>query len=174
MHIYSLVIRRRGHISPGESTDSISVIRYVFHWRISLRRRHNERDGVANHQPHDCLVSRLFRHRWKKTSKLRVTGLCQENSPETGEFPAQWPVTRKMFPFDDVIMLYQSLQLNSFYIMVTHHFLSLVQLDKNWQWIFHMLNLYTRHNHIFAFDITFSHLFCTSILNSPWKICCRI
>ena len=24
-----------------------------------------------------------------KTSKLRVTGLCAGNSPETGEFPAQ-------------------------------------------------------------------------------------
>ena len=24
-----------------------------------------------------------------------------------GEFPAQWPVTRKMFPFDDVIMIMQ-------------------------------------------------------------------
>ena len=29
------------------------------------------------------------RHRSKKTSKLRVTGLCEENSPLTGEFPAQ-------------------------------------------------------------------------------------
>ena len=36
------------------------------------------------------------------TSKLRVTGLCEENSPVTG--PAQGPGTRKMFPFDDVIM----------------------------------------------------------------------
>ena len=26
------------------------------------------------------------RHRWKKTSKLRVTGLCDGNSPVTGEF----------------------------------------------------------------------------------------
>ena len=26
---------------------------------------------------------------WKETSKLRVTGLCAENSPVTGEFPAQ-------------------------------------------------------------------------------------
>ena len=34
------------------------------------------------------------RHRSKKTSKLRVTGLCKGNSP----------VTRKMFPFHDVIM----------------------------------------------------------------------
>ena len=45
------------------------------------------------------------RRRSKKTSKLRVTGLCAENSPVTGEFPAQRPVTRKMFPFDDVIMI---------------------------------------------------------------------
>ena len=29
------------------------------------------------------------RHRSKKTSKLRVTGLCEGNSPVTGEFPAQ-------------------------------------------------------------------------------------
>ena len=43
--------------------------------------------------------------RSKKKSKLRVTGLCAWNSPVTGEFPAQRPVTRKMFPFDDVIMI---------------------------------------------------------------------
>ena len=37
--------------------------------------------GVSNHQPYDCLLNRLFRHRSKKTSKLRVTGLCEGNSP---------------------------------------------------------------------------------------------
>ena len=42
----------------------------------------------------------------KKTSKPRVTGLCGGNSLVTGEFPSQRPVTRKMFPFDDVIMSY--------------------------------------------------------------------
>ena len=31
----------------------------------------------------------FFRRRSKKTSKLRVTGLCAGNSSETGEFPAQ-------------------------------------------------------------------------------------
>ena len=56
---------------------------------ISLHWRHNGHDGVSNHQPHDCLPNRLFRRRSKKISKLRVTGLCTENSPETGEFPAQ-------------------------------------------------------------------------------------
>ena len=55
----------------------------------SLRWRHNGRDDVSNHQPHDCLLNRLFRRRSKKTSKLRVTGLCVGNSPGTGEFPAQ-------------------------------------------------------------------------------------
>ena len=31
-------------------------------------------------KPNDCLFSRLSRRRSKKTSKLRVTGLCAENS----------------------------------------------------------------------------------------------
>ena len=51
--------------------------------------RHNGRDSVSNHQPHHCLLKRLFRRRSKKKSKLRVTGLCVGNSPGTGEFPAQ-------------------------------------------------------------------------------------
>ena len=56
---------------------------------ISLRWRHNGHDSVSIYQPHDCLLNRLFRRRSKKTSKLRVTGLCEGNSPGTGEFPAQ-------------------------------------------------------------------------------------
>ena len=77
----------------------------------TLQWRHNERDGVSNHRCLGCLLNRLFRCRSKKTSKLRVTGLCEGNSPVTGEFPAvtgefpaQKPVTWNKFPFDDVIM----------------------------------------------------------------------
>ena len=51
--------------------------------------RHNGRDSVSNHQLHNCFLNRLFRRRSKKTSKLRVTGLCAGNSPGTGEFPGQ-------------------------------------------------------------------------------------
>ena len=47
------------------------------------------RNSVSNHQPHHCLLNRLFRPRSKKTSKLRVTGLSAGNSPGIGEFPAQ-------------------------------------------------------------------------------------
>ena len=53
---------------------------------VSLRWRHNGCDSVSNHQPHDCLLNRLCRRRSKKTLKLRVTGLCVENSPGTDEF----------------------------------------------------------------------------------------
>ena len=56
---------------------------------MTLRWRHNGHDSVSNHQPYDCLLNRLFRRRSKKTSKLRVTGLCVGNSPGTGEFPVQ-------------------------------------------------------------------------------------
>ena len=54
-----------------------------------LRWRYNKRDGVSNHQHHDCLRNRLFGRRSKETSKLCVTGLCVGNSLVTGEFPAQ-------------------------------------------------------------------------------------
>ena len=57
--------------------------------RGTLLWRHNGRDGVLNHQSHDSLLNRLFMRRSKKTSKLCVTGLCEGNSPVTGEFPAQ-------------------------------------------------------------------------------------
>ena len=70
----------------------------------ALRWRHNERDSVSNHQPHGCFLNRLFGRRSKKTSKLRVTGLCAGKSPGPVNSPHKGPVTRKMFPFDDVIM----------------------------------------------------------------------
>ena len=47
----------------------------------------------------------LFGRISKKTSKLRVTGLCLGNSPGPVNSPHKGPITRKMFPFDDVIML---------------------------------------------------------------------
>ena len=71
----------------------------------TLQCRHNEHDGVSNHRRLDCLLKRLVRHRSKKTSKLHVTGLCVGNPPPvTSGFPHKGPVTRKIFPFGDVIM----------------------------------------------------------------------
>ena len=57
--------------------------------RDTLQWHHDERYGVLNHQPHDCLLNRLFSRRSEKSPKLPVTGLCEGNSPVTGEFPTQ-------------------------------------------------------------------------------------
>ena len=73
---------------------------YTLHWR------HNDHDGVSNHQPHGCLLNRLFRRRSKKTSKLRVNGFCVGKSPGPVNSPHKGPVTRKMFPFYDVIIIH--------------------------------------------------------------------
>ena len=65
---------------------------------ITLQWRHNERDGVSNQQRLDCLFNRLFRRISKKTSKLRVTGLCEGNPPVIDGFPSQRISKLKMFP----------------------------------------------------------------------------
>ena len=62
---------------------------FFLNYSHTLQWRQNDHGGVSNHQPHGCLLNRLFRRRSKKTSKLRVTGFCAGNSPGTGEFPAQ-------------------------------------------------------------------------------------
>ena len=79
------------HQSATDVAEQKSPILYEYQYRFStpLQWRHNEHVGVSNHQPRDCLLNRLFRRRSKKTSKLRVTGFCEGNSPVTGEFPAQ-------------------------------------------------------------------------------------
>ena len=92
---------------------------------VTLRWRHNDRDGVSNHQRLDCLLNRLCRRRSKKASKLRVTGLCAGNSPVTGD-PHKGPVTWKMFPFDDFIMQLFLANQNGYYwlYLLYFHFLT--------------------------------------------------
>ena len=52
---------------------------------MPLKWSYNER----YHRRLDCLLSRMFRCRSKKTSKLRITGLCEGNPPVAGGFPLQ-------------------------------------------------------------------------------------
>ena len=82
---YSNYIKKYNNAKCINHTNCSSSQGRVTHSLIALWWRHNGRDGVSNHQPHDCLLNGLFRRRSKKTSKLRVTGLCVG----TGEFPAQ-------------------------------------------------------------------------------------
>ena len=73
-------------LTPGPSRHRVGL---HDKYGKTLQWRHNGRDSVSNHRRLDCFLKRLFRHRTKKTSKLRVTGLCEEDSPVTGEFLAQ-------------------------------------------------------------------------------------
>ena len=80
--IYTYDIKYCAQLSP----DPLCCIHpFPLHWR------HNGPHGVSNHQPHHCLLNRLFRRRYKKkTIKApRQLSLYAGNSPVTDEFPAQ-------------------------------------------------------------------------------------
>ena len=55
----------------------------------SLQWCHNESHGISNHLRLYCLFNGLFSRRSKKNQNSGVTGLCERNSPVTGELPAQ-------------------------------------------------------------------------------------
>ena len=135
-------------------------------WRFiacSLQWRHNVRDSVSNHQPHDCFLKRLFRHRSKKTSKLRVAGLCAGNSPEAGEFPAQmasnaenvsiwWRHHVRAIPFPGLMITYRQLKLHkreaiAFYIKKITYFQWERKFDNNLH-VCIILELLSRASHL--------------------------
>ena len=120
-------------------------------WYCALRWCHNGRDRISNHQPHHCLLNRLFRRRSKKTLKLRVTGICVGSSPGPVNSPHKWPVTWNMFPFEDVIMdvvyaidIYEwKRELNHF--MLISIACVLLYISVSWMWIWGhngMVNLF--------------------------------
>ena len=62
---------------------------------------HNEHHRVSNHQPHEWIYSGTDQRKHQSSASLAfMWGIYQWplNSPHKG------PVTRKMFPFDDLIM----------------------------------------------------------------------
>ena len=96
MSSWSVTVALKQNSTNHHFVPNLTISQYLrIYWlgiqrqSIALRWRHNGHDGVSNHQPHHCLLNRLFGCNSKKTSKLRVTGLCAGNSPWTGEFPAQ-------------------------------------------------------------------------------------
>ena len=64
---------------------------------FSLQWRHNGHDGVSNHQPHSTVYSGADQRKRQSSVSLAFWRGIHRG-------PHKWPVTRKMFPFDDVIM----------------------------------------------------------------------
>ena len=75
-------------------------VRYGVNHSVPLQWRHNGHDSISNHQPHDCSDADQRKHQ-SSVSLAFVWGIHRGpiNSPH------KWPVTWKMFPFDDVILL---------------------------------------------------------------------
>ena len=94
-----------GHYSGGQrciSQNKKNVPHCKIHgWGFSephiSQWRHNQRDSVSNRRCLDYLLDRLFRHRSKKASKLRVTGLCEGIHQWPVNSLHQRPVTRKFW-----------------------------------------------------------------------------
>ena len=117
---------------------------------VALQWRHNGRDSVSNHQPHHCLLNRLFSADLRKHQSSVSLAFVQGIHRWPVNSPHKWPVTWKMFPFDDVIMspwkqLGCHFANNIFKCMVRmqitlfwfkfywNHYLSLVQAAYRWQ-----------------------------------------
>ena len=78
--------RHRGHYDVNVMVRTgtwrgycCAVWNILYRALMSIQWRHNECDGFSNHQPHDCLLNRLFRRISKK--KIKATHhwpLCRE------------------------------------------------------------------------------------------------
>ena len=123
----------------------------------SLQWRHNGCDSISNHQPHHCFINGLFRRRSKKTSSSASLAFVRGIHQRPVNSPHKWPVTRKMFPFDDVIMQ------KWIYGKGCHVFLYFFSKSNSIVWIL-PTSLNTTQNH--------SSLLCTLCWAVPF-CCCR-
>ena len=93
----------QGFNQQWSSIDSDNGFAPIRRQTITLRWRHNGCDSVSNDQPRECLLRRAHQRKHQSSASLAfVRGIHRRpvNSPH------KWPVTRKMFPFDDVIMIW--------------------------------------------------------------------
>ena len=82
----------------------IMLVCCISHLLLALPWRHNGHDSVSNHQRYDCLLNRLSDADQRKHQSPASLAFVREIHRGPVNFPHKWPVTRKMFPFDDVIM----------------------------------------------------------------------
>ena len=71
----------------------------------SLYWRHDKRNGVSNLQPHDCLLNLYSSADQRKHQSSLSLAFGREIHRWPVTSPHKGPVTRKMLPFDDFIML---------------------------------------------------------------------
>ena len=84
---------------------------YTQNREVTLQGRYNGHVGVSNHQPCHCLLNRLFRADQRKHQSSASLAFVWGIHRRPVNSPHKWPVTRKMFAFDDVIMMWASWRL---------------------------------------------------------------
>ena len=97
----------------NDSTNEFSITIFIFYMFILTSRcremplqwRHDGRDGVSNHQPHNCLLNFYSGTDQRKHRSSVTLAFVRGIHRWPVNSPPKWPVTRKKFPFDDVIMI---------------------------------------------------------------------
>ena len=79
---------------------------YTHTWKDTLQWHHNKRDGISNHRHLACVLNHLFRasadqRKHQSSASLAIVRWIHWRPVN---YPHKGPVTRKMFPFDDIIM----------------------------------------------------------------------
>ena len=83
---------------------------------MALQWHHIECDGVINHRHLQFLFNRFFQAQIKENSKAPRHWPLWGEAPVTGGFPHKRPVSRKMFPFDNVTMTTRNLYSRRFIV----------------------------------------------------------
>ena len=87
--VITLPVMNGARSLTGTPLPTAFFSRHVF-WQSTLQWRHNERVGVSNHQPHDCLFTQpLIQGVDQRKHQSSASLAFAENSPVIGEFPAQ-------------------------------------------------------------------------------------
>ena len=92
---------RDSHVCCGKVSHTHLLFLDV---EISFQWRHNEPDGASNHQPHNCLLNLYSDIDQRKHQSSASLVFMRGIHWWTVNSPHKRPVTRKMFPFDDIIL----------------------------------------------------------------------
>ena len=79
MLIWTVLYEMTGFWSTLPNTAIFDSVHLITIWVVALQWRYNEHVGVSNHQPRDCLLTRLFKAQIKENIKApRQWPLCGE------------------------------------------------------------------------------------------------
>ena len=81
-----------------EAPSWLGEVGVLVSWQGTLQWCHNQRDGVPNHQPHDCLLNRLFRYRSKKHQSSAPLNFVSGIHRWPMKSLHKGPVTQNKFP----------------------------------------------------------------------------